>query len=120
MVRLLHYYFIEWLDMLDIGELTISAIYFLLAVWNFELSTWVYDNITSEAFKKNEELLHSFFKRLTKLLENSVYRWLEGIKDIFLAILCSFVPKLPVFIKTPLEMFGIVSYLERSMDKYKY
>ena len=54
------------------------------------------------------------------MLENSLYKWLEGMKDIFLAILSSIVPKLPIFIQTPLEMFGIVSYLERSMDKYKY
>ena len=106
--------------MLDIGELTISSLYFVLAIWNFKASEWTYDNVISEAFKKNEILLHEFFKKMHKMLESSLYKWLEGMKDIFLAIFCSIVPKLPVFIQTPLEMFGIVSYLERSLDKYKF
>lgn len=65
-------------------------------------------------------MLHEFFKKMHKMLEASLYKWLEGIKDIFLAIFASIVPKLPVFVQTPLEMFGIVSYLERSLDKYKF
>ena len=89
---------IGWLGMLDIGELTISSLYFALAIWNFKASEWIYDNVVSEAFKKNEKLLHELFKKLHKMLENSLYKWLEGMKDIFLAILCSIVPKLPVFI----------------------
>ena len=54
LVRLMHYYLINWLDMLDIGELTISSLYFVLAIWNFRASEWTYDNVISEAFKKNE------------------------------------------------------------------
>ena len=98
LLRLIHYYLVDWLDVLDIGELTLSTMYFGLAIWNFKASEWLYDNIISEAFKKNEILLHDFFKKMHKALENTLYKWLEGIKDIFLAILCSIVPKLPVFI----------------------
>ena len=50
LVRLMHYYMIGWLDMLDIGELTISSLYFVLAIWNFRASEWIYDNVVSEAF----------------------------------------------------------------------
>jgi len=47
-----------------------------------------------------------------------MYKYLQGIKDIVLALLASLIPLLPGFMKTPLEFLGITSYLEKSLDKY--
>jgi hypothetical protein len=56
---------------------------------------------------------------MRKIFENTIYAWLEGIKDIIFAILAGIIPKLPSAIRTPLEFLGITKFLDKSFDKYK-
>ena len=81
-------------------------------VLDFYVAEWIYDNLVFELFSKNEKLLHSFFKHVRKIFENTLYRWLEGIKEIIFAILAGIIPKLPSAIRTPLEFIGITKYFE--------
>ena len=85
---------------------------------DFYVAQWVYDNIIFEFFHRNEKILHSVFKQLRNVFENTVYHWLEGIKDIVLAILAGLIPKLPSALKMPLDFLGVTKYLEKSLNKY--
>ena len=60
------------------------------------------------------------FKYTRKILESTVYKWLEAVKDIMFALLAAIIPKLPSAIKTPLEFIGITKYLNVRLDKYKH
>lgn len=86
---------------------------------DFYVAEWLYDNIVFEMFSKNEKLLHTFFKQVRKIFENTLYRWAEGVKEIIFAILAGIIPKLPSAIRTPLEFIGITKYFDQSLDKYK-
>lgn len=86
---------------------------------DFYVAEWLYDNIVFEFFSKNEKILHAFFKQMRKVFENTIYSWLEGVKDIVFAILAGIIPKLPSAIRTPLEFLGFTKYLDKSFDKYK-
>lgn len=83
------------MEVLDVGELTVACIYFLLVVFNFGASVWVYDNVISQFFIAYQVQLHNFFKWAHKMLESTVYLWLENIRDLVFAVLSGVVPKLP-------------------------
>ena len=38
------------MEVIDVGEMTVAALYFLLIVFNFGGSVWVYDNVISQFF----------------------------------------------------------------------
>ena len=59
------------------------------------------------------------FKYMRQVLENTVYRWLEGIRDIIFALLAGIIPRLPSAIKTPLDFIGVTKFLDTKLDKYK-
>ena len=119
-IQLCNYYF-EWiLAYFDIGNLAMSLLFSLLVVWDFTLAVAVYDNLIFEAFSRNEVMLHQMFKYFRKVLEGTLYKWIEMVADIFFSLLSAIVPKLPVAIRTPLDFMGVTSYLEARMDKYKY
>jgi len=71
-------------------------------------------------FKKNEVMLHQMFKYMRKVLEGTLYKWIEMVSDIFFSLLSAIIPKLPAAIRTPLDFMGVTKYLETRMDKYKY
>ena len=104
----------------DIGNLAITLIFFSLVVFDFALAEIVYHNIIFELFNKNEVLLHQTFKYLRKVLEGTLYKWIEMVSDIFFSLLSAVIPRLPAAIQTPLEFMGVTKYLEARMDKYKY
>ena len=117
--KLISDYLSNFLSYLDVSTAAISIIHVFLVVMDFYVAEWLYDNIVSEFFSRNEKILHSFFKQMRKIFENTLYAWLEGIKDIAFAILAGIIPKLPSAIRTPLEFIGITKYFEKSFDKYK-
>ena len=111
----------EWiLKRLEIENLAITILFFSLVVWDFALAEIVYQNVIFELFKKNEVMLHQMFKYLRKVLEGTLYKWIEMVSDIFFSLLSAIIPKLPAAIKTPLDFMGVTKYLETRMDKYKY
>ena len=61
---LITYYLRGYLEMLDIGDLTISVLHAVFVVFNFKFSEWVYDNIVREGFKRNQRFLHEAFKKI--------------------------------------------------------
>lgn len=115
------FYYMEWmLAYFDIGNLAITLIFFSLVVFDFALAEIVYHNIIFELFNKNEVLLHQTFKYLRRVLEGTLYKWIEMVSDIFFSLLSAVIPRLPAAIQTPLEFMGVTKYLEARMDKYKY
>jgi len=83
------------LDYVDIGDMTISFIYLAIVVWDFKLAVWVYDAIINEFFSKNETMLHEIFKYIHKVMENTIYGWVSGIKDIIFALISGIIPMMP-------------------------
>ena len=117
-VRLLDDYLASFLDYLDVSSKTIAAIHVALVVMDFYAAEWVYDNIVFELFHRNEKFLHSVFKQLRYIFENTVLQALEGVKDIALSILAGLIPMLPSPVKKLLDFFHVTKYLEKSLDKY--
>ena len=117
--RLVSEYLSNVLDYLDVSLTAISTIHFLLVVMDFYVSEWLYDNMVFEFFSRNEKILHTIFKQVRKIFENTIYSWLEGVKDIVFALLAGIIPKLPSAIRTPLEFLGLTKFLDKSFDKYK-
>ena len=114
-------YYMEWiLAYFDIGNLAITILFFTLTIWDFTLAEYMYDNMIFELFSRNEVILHSMFKYFRKVLEGTLYKWVEMVTDIFFSLLSALIPKLPSAITTPLEFIGVTKYLEARMDKYKY
>jgi hypothetical protein len=103
---------------LDIGDMTISIVYFSLVVLDFKAAEIFYDRVLNEFFMMNERNLHKGFKYIHKVMETTVYNWIRAAKDIFMALLSAIIPMLPQFIRTPLDFIGITTYLEKSLDKY--
>ena len=119
-IHLINYY-MEWiLKRLEIENLAITIIFFSLVVWDFALAEFVYQNVIFELFNKNEVMLHQMFKYMRKVLEGTLYKWIEMVSDIFFSLLSAIIPKLPAAIRTPLDFMGVTKYLETRMDKYKY
>ena len=110
-MTLLKYYLNQFLLFLEIGDLTVAIVYVVLTINNFWAAATIYDTIIFEVFSKNEKLLHELFKYCRKIFENTVYGWVEGIKDIALALLAGFIPMLPSFMKMPLDFLGVTEYI---------
>jgi hypothetical protein len=111
----------EWiLVYFDIEKLAVTILLFSLVIWDFTLTEYVYKNMIFELFSRNEVMLHSMFKYFRKILEGTLYKWIEMVTDIFFSLLSGIIPKLPSAIATPLEFIGVTKYLEARMDKYKY
>ena len=53
------------------------------------------------------------------MFENTLYYWLNHIKDLILSILAGIIPKLPSAISMPLEFIGVTKYLDESLKKYQ-
>jgi len=90
-----------------------------MVVWDFALAEIVYDNIVQEFFSRNEVLLHKFFKYCRKVLENTVYQWMEGVRDVLYALLAAIIPRLPSAIKAPLDFIGVTKFLDSRLDKFR-
>ena len=59
-------------------------------------------------------MLHQFFKVARNVFENTIYKGLYAVMDIFLALIAGIIPKLPPFVRIPLEFIGVTKYLEES------
>lgn len=59
---LIVYWIQSILDYLEVTDIALTSIYFILIVNNFQGSDWAYDNMIAEGFGKCEKQLHSFFK----------------------------------------------------------
>lgn len=105
------------LDILDVTDIALTCIYFLLIVNNFQGADWAYDNIMAEGFGKCEKQLHGFFKKLRKLFENTIYSMLMATKEIFFAFLAGVIPMLPSPIKYFLDFSGVTKMLEGSLSR---
>lgn len=93
--NLIHFYLYSWLEIIDVGEMTIAFLYLGLVIFNFGASVWLYDNVISQFFIAYNVQLHTLFKWAHRMLESTVYSWIENAKDLVLAILSGVVPKLP-------------------------
>jgi hypothetical protein len=51
------------------------------------------------------------------LLENTVYAFLKAFRDILFAFLVGIIPKLPDPIRYPLDLIGVTSFLETSVNR---
>ena len=60
--------------------------------------------------------MHEFFKMLRQVFENSVYKGLGAVKDIFFAFLAGIVPRLPGPIQMILTYTGIEKYLKDAVE----
>ena len=118
LIKLISDYLSGVLSYFDVGSASISVLHVGLVLMDFYVAEWLYDNVVFELFSKNERLLHGFFKQVRKIFENTLYRWLEGIREIVFAILAGIIPKLPSAIRTPLEFIGVTKYFDQSLDKY--
>jgi hypothetical protein len=87
-----------------------------LAVMDFKLSEYFYDNFLTEVFGSNEKMFHHIFKFIHQFMENTVYAFLRACRDLFFAFLSGIIPKLPDPIRYPLDMMGVTSYLEKSIN----
>jgi len=85
---------------------------------NFQLSVLIYDQGVSVAFNQNEKLLHQVFKYLRDMFENTIYGFLEAMKDIVLSLFAGLIPKLPGPIKMAFDYLGLTDYMNKSLDKY--
>jgi hypothetical protein len=117
--KLISDYLIGILSYLDVSVRSLSGVHVVLVPFDFYVAEWLYDNIVYEFFSHNEKLLHGFFKQMRKILENTVYLWLDGIKDIVFAIIAGIIPRLPSALRTPLDFIGVTKFFEKSLDKYK-
>ena len=112
LIYLLNYYF-EWIlqAYFEIGTLTVAFINVALVIMNFKISVYVYDHYISELFATNEKLLHNLFKMARKIFENTIYSWIDAVKELILALLASIIPKLPAPLRLPLDFIGVTGYL---------
>ena len=117
LLTLIKYYLNQFLVILDIGDLPVAALYVALVINNFQLSQMIYDQGVSVMFHQNEKLLHKCFKYLRDIFENTIYGFLNACKDIVLALLAGFIPKLPGPIKMGFDYCGITNYINNSLDR---
>lgn len=118
-IRLIHQYTGWVFSYFEIGEMTISIIYFILVIADFRLAEWIYDKCLVLMLQQNEKIIHRFFKWVRKIMENTVYGWLQAFREIVIALIASCVPLLPGFIQNTLEFMGFVDWLNKNADKYK-
>lgn len=103
----------------DIGEMTVSIIYFSLVIGDFRTAEWIYDKCLVVLLQQNEKIIHRFFKWMRKIMENTVYGWLQTFREIVIALIASCIPMLPGFLQNTLEFMGFVDWLNKNADKYK-
>ena len=113
------YWIQSLLDILEVTDIALTCIYLILIANNFYGSDWAYDNLIAEGFGKCEGQLHSFFKQLRKIFENSVYSMLLAAKEILFAFLAGVIPMLPSPLKYFLDFSGITKMLDTSLDRQK-
>jgi len=118
-LHLLTYYLNALLVRLDVTDIALTCIYFILVVRNFQYTEWIYDIGINELLGRNEKLLHSFFKYIRKIFESSVYRVLNAVKDIFFTFLAEAFKFLPAPAKTLLGFMGVEAFLQKSVNKIK-
>ena len=111
------YWIQSLLDILEVTDIALTCIYFMLIVNNFKGAEFVYEKVIAEGFGKCEKQLHEFFKQLRKLFENSVYSVLMALKELVFAFLAGVVPMLPSPVKWFLDMAGITKLLEGSLNR---
>ena len=73
-MELVVYYTQSILEMLDVTDIALACIYFILVVNNFHFSDLAYHTIITDLFGRNEKQLHEFFKYCRKIFENSVFK----------------------------------------------
>ena len=105
------------LDILEVTDIALTCIYFILIVNNFQGAEWAYQNMIAEGFGKCEKQLHEFFKQLRKLFENTVYGMLMAVKELVFAFLAGVIPMLPSPLKYFLDFSGITKMLEGSLNR---
>ena len=57
LLRLINSYFSYILEQFEVSEMFFSCIYVSIVLMDFKLAEWLYDNILSELYSKNEKLL---------------------------------------------------------------
>ena len=98
--------------------MSIATLQIILISGNFYAAEYIYDNYLLDLFSMNETMLHNFFKVARNVIENSVYRVFYGVFDLFLALIAGFIPKLPSFIRIPLDFIGVTGFLEQAKNKF--
>ena len=113
------YYTQSILEILEVTDLALTLVYFVLVFDNFRGSDWAYNNLITEFFGRNEKQLHDFFKQIRKLFENSIYKVLSAVREMFFALLAGLLPRLPAPLRIPLAFMGIEDFLNKSLENYK-
>lgn len=116
LMHLIVYYTETILEMLEVTDIALTCVYLFLILNNFQGAEWAYDNLITEGFSRHEKRLHEFFKTLRQVFENSVYKGLSAVRDIFFAFLAGLLPKLPGPILFVLTYTGIEKMLNDALD----
>ena len=116
-IRLVYSYLGFLFGIFEISDMFVSLIYAAMVLMNFRLAEFVYDRFLFEVLQANEKLFHEFFKYLHRVMENTIYAFLNAMRDILFAFLCGVIPKLPDPIRYPLDLMGVTLYLEKSVNR---
>jgi len=115
-MHLIVYYTEAILEMLEVTDIALACIYFFLIVNNFQGAEWAYDNLITEGFSRHEKRLHEFFKWLRQVFENTIYKGLTAIKEIFLAFMAGLLPRMPGPVQFVLSYTGVQKMLTDAVE----
>lgn len=62
-------------------------------------------------FQRNQKLLHALFKKIKNVFENTIYSFIEAVRDVIFGFILGLFPLLPDIIRTPLQFIGIEKIL---------